>query len=100
VVVASHNFLDAKTKGYIEDLRVKYPSLEFTSASSSLKFCRLAEGAADIYPRFGRTMEWDTAAGQAILQSAGGRVENPEGGEFVYFKNAIWENGNFVAFGD
>lgn len=99
VVVASHSHLDSHTKEYIDNLRVKYPSLEFTSASSSLKFCRLAEGVADIYPRFGRTMEWDTAAGQAILQSAGGKVYTPEGEEFLYFKNAIWENGNFVAKG-
>ena len=46
----------------------------FTPSGSSLKFCTLAEGAADVYPRWGRTMEWDTAAGQAILEAAGGRV--------------------------
>jgi 3'(2'), 5'-bisphosphate nucleotidase len=91
--------MSQETLEYIEGLKSKYASLEFVSIGSSLKLCLLAEGSADIYPRFGPTMEWDTAAGQAILQSAGGRVENPEGGEFVYFKNAIWENGNFVAFG-
>ena len=45
---------------------------DFTAAGSSLKFCLIAEGAADIYPRFGRTMEWDTGAGQAVLEAAGG----------------------------
>ena len=49
-------------------------STDYLPSGSSLKFCRLAEGAADVYPRYGRTMEWDTAAGQAILEAAGGRV--------------------------
>jgi 3'(2'),5'-bisphosphate nucleotidase len=53
---------------------------DYLPSGSSLKFCRLAEGAADIYPRYGRTMEWDTAAGQAILEAAGGRVAALEGG--------------------
>ncbi len=99
VVVASHSHLDPVTKDYIEELQKTYPALKWSSASSSLKFCVLAEGKADIYPRFGPTMEWDTAAGQAILQSAGGRVETPEGEEFTYAKSADWKNGNFVAFG-
>ena len=53
---------------------------------SSIKFCRIAEGAADIYPRHGPTMEWDTAAGHAVLIAAGGQVTTPDGEPFVYGK--------------
>lgn len=67
---------------------------------SSIKFCRLAEGAADIYPRHGPTMEWDVAAGHAILAAAGGRMTTPEGGAFTYGKTADgFRNGWFVARG-
>src|SRR3546814_4781820 len=51
---------------------------------SSIKLCRIAEGAADIYPRHGPTMEWDTAAGHAVLAAAGGRLTTPEGAPFLY----------------
>ena len=73
--------------------------VETTSAGSSLKFCLLATGEADLYPRFGRTMEWDTAAGQAVLESAGGRVETVNGAPLGYAKNAIFENPEFIAYG-
>ena len=67
---------------------------------SSIKFCRIAEGAADIYPRLGPTMEWDIAAGHAILAAAGGGVETEEGGPFLYGKaSAGFRNGTFVARG-
>ena len=67
---------------------------------SSIKFCRIAEGAADIYPRHGTTMEWDTAAGHAVLIAAGGRVTTPEGEPFVYGKaSGGFKNGRFVARG-
>ena len=57
-----------------------------------------AEGGADIYPRFGRTMEWDTAAGQAVLEAAGGRVTTLDGAPFRYAKEG-YENPNFIAWG-
>ncbi len=66
------------------------------TAGSSLKFCRIAEGAADIYPRFGRTMEWDTAAGHAVLKFAGGAVQKLDGEELTYGKPGF-ENPHFVA---
>jgi 3'(2'), 5'-bisphosphate nucleotidase len=67
---------------------------------SSIKFCRIAEGAADIYPRHGPTMEWDTAAGHAVLVAAGGRVTTPEGQPFLYGKAQDgFKNGWFVARG-
>jgi 3'(2'), 5'-bisphosphate nucleotidase len=67
---------------------------------SSIKFCRIAEGAADIYPRHGTTMEWDTAAGHAVLIAAGGQVTTPDGAPFVYGKASEgFKNGWFVARG-
>jgi 3'(2'), 5'-bisphosphate nucleotidase len=67
-------------------------------AGSSLKFGLLAAGEADLYPRFGRTMEWDTAAGQAVLVAAGGRVLDLAGAPLRYGKPGC-ENPDFVAFG-
>lgn len=65
---------------------------------SALKICRLAEGAADLYPRFGRTMEWDTCAPQAVLEAAGGSVRTVDGARLGYGKPG-WENPDFVCFG-
>ncbi len=70
VVVASKSHRDAATDDYIN----KYSVASSTSAGSSLKFCLVAAGEADLYPRLGRTMEWDTAAGDAVLRGAGGKV--------------------------
>jgi 3'(2'), 5'-bisphosphate nucleotidase len=77
---------------------------DFVASSSSLKFCLVAEGTADVYPRHGPTMEWDTAAGQAILEAAGGRVMALEGveeaGPLTYGKiEAGFENPPFIAWG-
>ncbi len=68
------------------------------TAGSSLKFCLLAAGQADLYPRFGRTMEWDTAAGDAVLRAAGGRVTDLDGRTLQYGKPGF-ENPHFVAWG-
>lgn len=89
-----------KTAARLSHLKIA----EFLPSSSSLKFCLLAEGSADIYPRYGRTMEWDTAAGQAILEAAGGRVMAVEGdaeaGPLRYGKTeGGFENPHFVAWG-
>jgi 3'(2'), 5'-bisphosphate nucleotidase len=65
---------------------------------SAVKFCRLAEGVADLYPRFGRTMEWDTAAPQALLEAAGGTVRTMEGEPLLYGKRD-WANPHFVCTG-
>lgn len=65
---------------------------------SSLKFCRLAEGIADVYPRFGRTMEWDTCAPQAVLEAAGGVVLTLAGQPLLYGKSG-WENPHFICWG-
>lgn len=70
---------------------------EFVAAGSSLKFCRIAEGAADIYPRMGPTSQWDTAAAQAVLQAAGGAVLGPDGEPLRYGLDRPILNGHFVA---
>lgn len=68
------------------------------SYGSSLKFCRVAEGAADLYPRFGRTMEWDTCAPQAVVEAAGGTMRTVDGRPFLYGKPG-WENPHFICTG-
>lgn len=91
-----------------EDGDARLAALEvahFTTMGSSLKFCLLAEGNADIYPRFSRTMEWDTAAGDAILRAAGGRVLDLSGVPLRYGKrdqghDSDFANGHFWAIGD
>ena len=69
------------------------------SAGSSLKFCRVAEGKADIYPRLGRTMEWDTAAAHGVLKFAGGHVETLDGNDLSYGKPGL-DNPHFIAYGN
>ena len=76
------------------------PGSEVVGCGSSLKFCRLAEGALDLYPRFGPTSEWDTAAGQAILEGAGGLVLDAHGRPLRYNQRDTLLNGEFVALGD
>jgi 3'(2'), 5'-bisphosphate nucleotidase len=84
--------------GELDHFLSRFKVAERVSAGSSLKFCLIASGQADLYPRFGRTMEWDTAAGHAVLLAAGGRVERSDGAAFVYGK-AGFENPAFVAYG-
>jgi len=97
VALASRSHCDAPTETFL----AKLPIGERRSAGSSLKFCVLAEGEADVYPRFGPTMEWDTAAGEAILLAAGGTVLSTEGGPLHYGKSANgFRNGGFIAWGD
>ena len=75
-----------------------HPVAGAKSAGSSLKFCLVASGEADVYPRFGRTMEWDTAAGQAVLEAAGGRVTDEHGRDLAYGKDGL-DNPAFIAWG-
>jgi 3'(2'), 5'-bisphosphate nucleotidase len=80
-------------------LLARYPLARLKPASSSLKFCRIAEGVADCYPRLGPTMEWDTAAGHAILNAAGGEVYALPSGEPFRYGRVGFQNGNFIAVG-
>ena len=95
--LASRSHADEKTEAFLSGL----PIAERRCAGSSLKFCVLAEGEADVYPRFGQTMEWDTAAGDAVLRAAGGCVVDESGVALLYGKaDAQYRNGPFVAWGD
>ncbi|MCV2866566.1 3'(2'),5'-bisphosphate nucleotidase CysQ [Albidovulum sediminicola] len=94
VAVASASHRDAETEAWLKVNRIG----DTVSIGSSLKFCLVAAGEADVYPRFGPTMEWDTAAGDAILRAAGGMTLAPEGTPFVYRKPG-YRNGAFVAWG-
>jgi 3'(2'),5'-bisphosphate nucleotidase len=94
--LASRSHADATTEAFLSHL----PIAERRSAGSSLKFCVVAEGEADVYPRFGPTMEWDTAAGDAVLRAAGGTVLDDHGAALRYGKaEAQYRNGPFVAWG-
>lgn len=97
IAVASRSHRSADTDAFLETLDVA----DFAAAGSSLKFCLLAEGKAHIYPRFGRTMEWDTGAGQAVLEAAGGEViTHPDGERLGYGKSARgFDNPYFIAWG-
>lgn len=78
IIVASRSHLSAETGQYISQMEQKYPKVETVSRGSSLKLCLIAEGKADVYPRFAPTMEWDTAAGHAIVRASGGEVYQAE----------------------
>jgi 3'(2'), 5'-bisphosphate nucleotidase len=94
-VLASKSHLNADTQAFIDRLG----HVGLVQAGSSLKFCRIAEGEADLYPRLSPTCEWDTAAAQAVLEGAGGTVVDLDGRALHYGKSAIL-NGSFVAVGD
>ncbi|MDE2305503.1 MAG: 3'(2'),5'-bisphosphate nucleotidase CysQ [Gammaproteobacteria bacterium] len=93
-VVGSRSHATPETQAYLRGL----PRCETRPIGSSLKFCRIAEGAADLYPRFGPTSEWDTAAGQAVLEAAGGRVTRLDGHRLRYNCRESLLNGDFIAF--
>lgn len=94
MVVASKSHRDQATDDYIN----KYAVKDSKSAGSSLKFCLVATGEADIYPRVGRTMEWDTAAGHAVLNGAGGAVVRFDDHAPLTYGKPIYENPFFIAY--
>jgi 3'(2'), 5'-bisphosphate nucleotidase len=93
MVVASKSHRDAATDAYI----ARYAVRDMTSAGSSLKFCLVATGEADLYPRLGRTMEWDTAAGDAVLRGAGGHVIRFDDLTPLRYGKPGWDNPFFIA---
>lgn len=97
VAVASRSHRGPETDAFLSTLDVA----DFAAAGSSLKFCLIAEGLADVYPRLGRTMEWDTGAGQAVLEAAGGRVVVFGGDEPLRYgkKERGFDNPHFIAWG-
>lgn len=97
-LLASRSHLSSETAAIIRKIERKNKDCRMLNAGSSLKFCRLAEGSADFYPRFGPTMEWDTAAGQAIAENAGIKVLTwPEMQVMRYNKSSLL-NPWFIAF--
>ena len=94
MVVASKSHRDQATDDYI----ARYAVRDMTSAGSSLKFCLVATGEADLYPRLGRTMEWDTAAGDAVLRGAGGHVVRFDTHQPLDYGKPGWDNPFFIAF--
>jgi 3'(2'), 5'-bisphosphate nucleotidase len=95
-VAASRSHLDARTQALLERLG----ECERIGMGSSLKFCRIAEGRADVYPRFGPTSEWDTAAAQCVLEQAGGAVITTRGLPLRYRRGESVLNPDFLALGD
>ncbi len=95
VVMVSRSHLEARTKSYVDGL----PGAKLVASGSSIKFCRLAEGSADLYPRLAPTHDWDIAAGHAILKAAGGNVTAPDGAALVYGTNDLLIPA-FLAWGD
>lgn len=93
MVVASKSHRDQATDDYIG----KYSVRDSRSAGSSLKFCLVATGEADLYPRLGRTMEWDTAAGDAVLRGAGGHVVRFDTHQPLEYGKPGWDNPFFIA---
>jgi 3'(2'), 5'-bisphosphate nucleotidase len=95
VVMISRSHLEARTKSYVDGL----PGAKLVQSGSSIKFCRLAEGFADLYPRLAPTHDWDIAAGHAILKAAGGSVTAPDGAPLAYGSNDLLIPA-FLAWGD
>jgi 3'(2'), 5'-bisphosphate nucleotidase len=96
VALASRSHLTPETSQWLE----RHNVASMVQAGSSLKFCVIARGEADVYPRFGPTCEWDTAAGEAVLRAAGGQVLLPVGGPMTYGKaGARFLNPSFIAWG-
>lgn len=94
-VMASHHYRnDPNLKAFLADKKVA----RLVNIGSAEKFCRLAEGQADLYPRLGRTMEWDTAAPHAVLEAAGGTLTQFDGSPLRYGKPG-WDNPHFVCTG-
>lgn len=100
-VAASRSHRDPRSEAFIARMETGTGGeVEPVGLGSSLKFCKLAEGAMDVYPRFGPTSEWDTAAGQCVLEGAGGCVLDAKGRPLRYNQRDTILNGDFVALGD
>lgn len=96
-VIASRSHMNPDTLAYVEKLRAQHGEIEFVQAGSALKFCRLAEGLADVYPRFVPCMEWDTAAGHALIRACGKEILRAEDGKPLQYNKADLLNPYFIA---
>jgi len=95
-ITGSRSHTSPELERFVEEKRREYGNVEFVSAGSSLKFCLVAEGKADMYPRFGPTMEWDTAAGQAIAENAGAAVLDFRAGTPLIYNKKNLQNPWFI----
>ena len=95
-IVGSRSHMSTETEEFINKLKAQHGEIEFISKGSSLKLCEVAEGAADIYPRFAPTMEWDTAAGQAIVEISGGKVYEAESKKALLYNKESLLNPWFI----
>jgi 3'(2'), 5'-bisphosphate nucleotidase len=96
-IIGSSSHATREQENFVEEMKKKFSIVDFISAGSSLKFCLIAEGLADIYPRFGPTMEWDTAAGQIIVEQAGGKVLSMKTKEALRYNKENLLNPWFIA---
>lgn len=96
-IVGSRSHASPETEAFIESIRKEKGEVDFAASGSSLKFCLVAEGRAHVYPRFAPTMEWDTAAGQAVLEAAGGEVIRHDTNEPLRYNKENLLNPWFIA---
>ena len=96
VIVGSRSHPSKEFEAFVKTMKTEHAKVEVIPSGSSLKLCLVAEGRADIYPRLGPTMEWDTAAGHAILQGSGGFFVNKDGSRLIYNKPEL-KNYGFIA---
>ena len=96
-VVASRSHLSEETEAFLSAVKTTHKKVDIVSIGSSLKFCLVAEGSADLYPRFGPTNEWDTAAGQAIVECAGGEVIDCLTNQQMLYNREEILNASFIA---
>jgi 3'(2'), 5'-bisphosphate nucleotidase len=99
IVSCSRSHLNDETSAFVSGLERNLGAISFLQSGSSLKFCKVAEGSADVYPRFGPTMEWDTAAGQAIAENAGSEVLDWSTGKRMLYNREQLLNSSFIAKG-
>jgi 3'(2'), 5'-bisphosphate nucleotidase len=97
-VVGSRSHMNAETETFINDMQVQYDSVDIVSKGSSLKYCLVAEGRAHVYPRFAPTMEWDTAAGSAIVEAVGLKVIARDTGKPLRYNKENLLNPYFLVF--
>lgn len=95
-IVSSRSHLTSDTQEFIQNMREEHPDLELIPRGSSLKICMVAEGNADLYPRYGTTTEWDTAAGQAVAEMAGCEIVSLDGGERMFYNKENLNNPWFI----
>lgn len=98
-VVGSRSHGSEAQEKFVKEIQKLHPKVEFISAGSSLKFCLVAEGSANVYPRLAPTMEWDTAAGQAVVEAAGGKVVVADTGEVLGYNREDLLNPHFIVTG-